>query len=214
VEDAATQTISTPVTGHAQVADSILKRGLDILGALMLLVLFAPTMLLAAIAVKITSKGPVLFRQQRTGLNGKTFEILKYRSMTVLENGDEVRQASRGDKRVTAVGALLRRSSFDELPQLINVLRGDMSLIGPRPHALAHDRYYGARLPGYVLRFRTRPGISGLAQIRGARGETVDVSDMKRRIDLDNQYVDEWSFVGDLKILIMTVLIVPFQSAY
>ena len=196
------------------VAYSVLKRSLDVVGALALLLLFAPMMILAAVSIKATSKGPVFFRQQRTGLNGRPFEILKYRSMTVLEDGEDVRQASRNDARVTMVGAVLRRSSADELPQLINVVRGDMSLIGPRPHAVAHDRYYGALLPDYALRFRARPGISGLAQIRGERGETADVADMKRRVDLDNQYVDEWTFLGDLKILIMTALIVPFQSAY
>ena len=195
-------------------ADSGLKRLMDIVLAFGLLVFLAPLLIVTAIAVKLTSAGPVLFRQQRAGLNGETFRILKFRTMTVTEDGETIRQATKGDQRITRVGAVLRRASVDELPQLINVLRGEMSLVGPRPHALAHDRYYGALIADYAARYRTKPGLTGLAQIMGARGETQTTDDMRRRIEFDNQYIAEWTWFNDVKILIMTAAIVPFQRAY
>ena len=195
-------------------ADSGVKRLIDIVLALGLLVFLLPVLVLTAIAVKLTSKGPVLFRQQRAGLNGQPFRILKFRTMTVTEDGETIRQATKGDQRITRVGALLRRASVDELPQLINVLKGEMSLVGPRPHALAHDRYYGALISDYTARYRTKPGLTGLAQVMGARGETQTTEDMRKRIDYDNLYIDEWSWISDVKILIMTAAIVPFQRAY
>ncbi|PVM88514.1 sugar transferase [Caulobacter endophyticus] len=195
-------------------AESLGKRIVDIGLALGLLVFLAPLMIVTALAVKTTSPGPILFRQQRAGLHGQTFRILKFRTMTVTEDGDTIRQATRGDQRVTPVGALLRRASIDELPQLINVLRGEMSLVGPRPHALAHDRYYGALISDYAARYRTKPGLTGLAQVMGARGETQTTEDMRRRIEFDNRYIDEWRLLGDLKILVLTAVLVPFQKAY
>ncbi|MDG2528021.1 sugar transferase [Caulobacter endophyticus] len=195
-------------------AESLGKRIVDIGLALGLLVFLAPLMIVTALAVKATSPGPILFRQQRAGLHGQTFRILKFRTMTVTEDGDTIRQATRGDQRVTPVGALLRRASIDELPQLINVLRGEMSLVGPRPHALAHDRYYGALISDYAARYRTKPGLTGLAQVMGARGETQTTEDMRRRIEFDNRYIDEWRLFGDLKILVLTAVLVPFQKAY
>jgi putative colanic acid biosynthesis UDP-glucose lipid carrier transferase len=201
----------TTVTGPA---DSGLKRLTDIVLALGLLVFLLPLLIVTAIAVKLTSSGPILFRQQRAGLNGETFRIFKFRTMTVTEDGETIRQATKGDQRITPVGAFLRRASVDELPQLFNVLRGEMSLVGPRPHALAHDRYYGALISDYAARYRTKPGLTGLAQVMGARGETQTTDDMRRRIDFDNQYIAQWSWTNDLKILIMTAAIVPFQRAY
>ena len=149
--------------------------------------------------------GPALFRQTRGGLNGRTFTILKLRSMRVEENGDKVVQAQRSDNRVTNIGRLIRASSVDELPQLINVLRGDMSLIGPRPHAQAHDTYYGALIPTYHLRFQAKPGLTGLAQISGLRGGTTDVEEMVARVKADVAYIDNWSLLSDLRIALLTV---------
>lgn len=212
---------SAMVTAHASAlsgpalalaARSKLKRALDIVLALALLVAAGPLMLVTAAAVWLDSAGPVLFRQRRTGLGGREITILKFRTMLVQEDGDCIRQARRGDPRVTRVGSFLRRSSIDELPQLINVLRGDMSLVGPRPHALAHDTFYQSQIPTYGQRFRARPGITGLAQVSGLRGECPNIELMEQRIRRDIEYVDGWSIWLDLVILVRTVAVVPFQA--
>ena len=178
----------------------------DVLVAGLLVVLLAPLLALIAVLVRLESPGPALFRQTRTGLNGRTFQIYKFRSMRVQENGIVVRQASRGDARVTVLGAFLRKTSLDELPQLLNVIRGEMALVGPRPHALAHDTYYGAEIAAYQDRFRVRPGLTGWAQINGSRGATPMLSDMQRRIDLDLWYVENNSLSLDFRILVATGL--------
>lgn len=187
------------------VATSRLKRVVDVALAAFLLFMTFPVLLVLAVWIKIDSPGPVLFRQRRTGLAGEPFTILKLRTMRVVEDGARIRHACRGDDRTTRIGAILRRTSIDELPQLLNVLSGDMSLVGPRPHALAHDALYGARISEYQLRFRCRPGLTGLAQISGFRGEIHDLSDMRSRVMMDNDYVDNWSLYLDLKILFATI---------
>jgi len=169
------------------------------------LLFFAPLLLLVALLIKLESSGPVFFRQARGGLNGQAFTIFKFRSMRVQENGDKVVQARRDDDRITAIGRFIRKTSIDELPQLLNVLRGDMSIVGPRPHALAHDVQYGALIANYHLRFRARPGLTGLAQIKGLRGGTNALEAMAARIEADNEYIERWSFGEDVRILLMTV---------
>lgn len=187
------------------VAIDPVKRLCDILASAFLLAFFAPILLLAALLIKLESPGPALFRQTRGGLNGRTFTIYKLRSMRCEENGDKVVQAQRRDDRVTNIGHIIRASSMDELPQLFNVLKGDMSLIGPRPHALAHDTYYSALIPTYNLRFQARPGLTGLAQISGLRGGTADLDEMANRIKADIAYIDNWSLMSDLRIALLTV---------
>jgi len=182
------------------------KRLLDIAVAGLLLVLLAPALLLVSLGVVLDSPGPLLFRQTRTGLNGRIFSILKFRSMHVMENGAEVRQALDGDVRVTRVGRIIRKLSLDELPQLLNVIAGDMSLVGPRPHAVAHDAYYGAAISNYTVRQLVRPGITGWAQVNGARGATPTLDVMQRRVDLDLWYVAHASLALDLMILARTPL--------
>ncbi|MGY3238609.1 MULTISPECIES: undecaprenyl-phosphate glucose phosphotransferase [unclassified Bradyrhizobium] len=187
-------------------AEQLSKRILDIIGASMGLVLLAPLMLLSAIAVRLDSRGPVLFRQRRNGFNTKQFSIFKFRTMTVMEDGPTIVQAQRFDPRVTKVGRLLRRTSIDEVPQLLNVLRGEMSLVGPRPHALAHDSHFGQLLSDYAFRHHVKPGITGWAQVKGYRGETARVEQMKGRLDCDLWYINNWSLLLDLKILMLTCL--------
>jgi exopolysaccharide biosynthesis polyprenyl glycosylphosphotransferase len=182
------------------------KRMLDIGLAGLLVILLSPVLVLASIAILLDSRGPLLFAQRRTGLGGRTFAILKFRSMHVLEDGAQVTQAREGDVRITRVGRIIRKLSIDELPQLFNVLAGDMSLVGPRPHALAHDAYYGARIANYAVRQRVRPGITGWAQVNGARGATPTLGAMQARVDLDAWYVAHESFALDLLILLRTPL--------
>jgi undecaprenyl-phosphate galactose phosphotransferase/putative colanic acid biosynthesis UDP-glucose lipid carrier transferase len=146
----------------------------------------------------------VIFRQRRNGFNGRPFEIYKFRTMNVLEDGAVVRQAKKSDSRVTAVGRLLRRSSIDELPQLFNVLKGDMSLVGPRPHALAHDNEYGRLIANYAFRHHVKPGITGWAQVNGFRGETTRIESMMERIEADLWYINNWSLWLDLRIMLIT----------
>jgi Undecaprenyl-phosphate glucose phosphotransferase len=184
-----------------------LKSVEDYVIASLALVIALPVMLGVAIAIKLDSPGPVLFRQRRHGLNRRVIEVLKFRSMTVTENGNDVRQATRTDARVTKVGNFLRRSSLDELPQLINVLRGEMSLIGPRPHALVHDDHYGEMLERYANRHQVKPGMTGWAQVNGFRGPTETADKMADRVACDLVYIDRWSLWLDLKILAMTVLV-------
>jgi exopolysaccharide biosynthesis polyprenyl glycosylphosphotransferase len=184
----------------------ILKRTLDIVAASAMLLVFAPVMLLAALFIKLDSKGPALFRQKRLGLNGKPFAIFKFRTMTVMEDGLDVVQVREGDPRVTGVGTFLRKTSFDELPQLVNVLRGEMSLVGPRPHATAHDEMYTLLIPGYTQRQRVKPGITGWAQVHGLRGETPTVDSMRRRVEMDIWYAAHWNAALDASILLRTPL--------
>jgi putative colanic acid biosynthesis UDP-glucose lipid carrier transferase len=189
-----------PLIGH-----SWRKRSFDFAFALFALVVLAPTLLLIALMIKLETGGPALYRQQRTGYQGRVFTIFKFRTMSVMEDSSAVRQATVGDSRVTRVGAVLRRLSLDELPQLVNVLTGDMSLIGPRPHALAHDNFYAAHIENYPHRFLARPGLTGLAQVNGFRGETRQIDCMRRRVDADCEYIRRWNFRFDLVILLRTV---------
>ncbi|WP_425998107.1 sugar transferase [Caulobacter sp. DWR1-3-2b1] len=181
------------------------KRALDILIAGAALLFFAPVLVLVGVLIRLESRGPMLFRQARGGLNGEAFTIFKFRSMRCEENGDRVVQAARDDDRVTKIGRFIRKTSIDEIPQLLNVLMGDMSIVGPRPHALAHDVEYGAVIPQYSLRFRAKPGLTGLAQIKGLRGGTDDVQAMAARVEADVEYIDGWTFRSDVRILLLTL---------
>jgi len=192
---------------------SSLKRLIDVLGATLGLIALAPFLLLVGILIKLDSPGPVLFRQRRTGRGGVPFVIYKLRTMTVAEDGPRVAQATVGDPRVTKLGAFLRRSCIDELPQLINVLKGEMSLIGPRPHAIAHDAYYGQLLEDYPSRFLVRPGLSGLAQVSGYRGSTPQLHLMASRVELDLAYIRRWSLSLDIRLLVKTLSAGPDDSA-
>jgi exopolysaccharide biosynthesis polyprenyl glycosylphosphotransferase len=169
-------------------------------------------MLAAAIAIKLDSRGPVFFIQSRHGYNHRVIRVVKFRTMTVAEDGAVVTQAVRGDKRVTRVGRFLRRTSLDELPQLFNVLRGELSLIGPRPHAVTHNESYSQILARYANRHKVKPGITGWAQVNGCRGETKTPEDMRKRVELDLYYIKNWSPVLDAQILARTLL-VPFYSS-
>jgi undecaprenyl-phosphate galactose phosphotransferase/putative colanic acid biosynthesis UDP-glucose lipid carrier transferase len=188
------------------------KRAVDLLFAGALLVLLSPLLSLVSIAIKLSSPGPVLFRQHRKGFNGRQFTIYKFRSMTVLENGSTISQAQPNDKRVTRLGSILRSTSIDELPQLVNVLRGEMSLVGPRPHAVAHDNQYSESIANYAFRHHVKPGITGWAQVNGARGETARLELMKRRVDLDLWYINNWSIWLDLWILLRTCVVVQRRT--
>lgn len=188
--------------------DLLQKRVFDVLMSALLLMLAAPLLILVSCAIKLDSPGPVLFRQTRRGLHGRHFRILKFRTMTVLENGSEIRQANRDDIRITRLGKLLRQTSIDELPQFLNVLLGDMSLVGPRPHAIAHDDYYSGMIASYAHRQMVKPGVTGWAQVCGYRGATPRVEDMAARVEHDNWYIGNWSFWLDLKIVFRTAVIV------
>ncbi len=192
-----------PLSDHQQ----LIKRAMDLLLALVGLAVCLPLFAVIALAIKLDSRGPVFFRQQRHGFNRYTFRIFKFRTMTTLDDGPVIEQACKGDKRVTRVGAFLRRWSLDELPQLINVLRGEMSLVGPRPHALAHDDHYESLLKEYALRGRIKPGITGWAQVNGFRGETRDPEQMRQRVEYDVEYIENWELWLDIKILLMTVVV-------
>ena len=189
------------------------KRALDFSGALVGLVLLSPFLALVALIIVLESRGSPLFKQRRSGYRGAPFVIYKFRSMTVREDGNNIVQAVKDDARITRFGRLMRRTSIDELPQLLNVLRGDMSLVGPRPHALAHDEYYGAVVPGYAARFYAKPGITGLAQVSGLRGETETVEHMMARVAKDLEYIREWSLFADIRILVLTVFTFLFHPA-
>jgi Undecaprenyl-phosphate glucose phosphotransferase len=189
-------------------AEQGVKRVVDFLFSLIGLVLMSPILLAVAIAIKFDSPGPVFFRQTRHGFNGRPFAIYKFRTMTVMEDGDVVRQAKKDDDRVTKVGRWLRRLSIDELPQLINVFIGDMSIVGPRPHASAHDRYFTSAIEKYAFRHHVKSGITGWAQVRGARGETDTVDKMRRRVELDLWYINNWSIWLDFSIMMRTILVV------
>jgi putative colanic acid biosynthesis UDP-glucose lipid carrier transferase len=182
----------------------VLKSVLDFTLALIGLILLAPLFAIVAAAIKFDSPGPVFFRQRRHGYNEREIKVYKFRTMTVTEDGTDVKQAGRNDKRVTKVGRILRATSLDELPQLINVLKGEMSLVGPRPHALVHNDFYRTRVRSYANRHKVKPGITGLAQIHGLRGETDTPEKMEQRVEKDLYYIENWSIWLDLKILLLT----------
>jgi putative colanic acid biosynthesis UDP-glucose lipid carrier transferase len=195
--------------------NGLVKRASDIVLALAILVLISPLMVAIAIGVKRSSPGPILFRQRRYGLDGREIVVYKFRSMKVLEDGNVIRQATKDDDRVTPFGAYLRRTSLDELPQFINVLQGRMSVVGPRPHAVAHNEMYRKLIKGYMIRHKVRPGITGWAQVNGLRGETDTLDKMKERIEYDLEYLRNWSLLLDLKIVVKTVFVVlRKQNAY
>jgi putative colanic acid biosysnthesis UDP-glucose lipid carrier transferase len=185
--------------------DAVLKRATDIVFGSLALLIAAPPMLFIAAAIKLTSPGPVLFRQRRYGLNGEEILVYKFRSMTVCEDGPVIAQATKQDQRVTPLGRILRKTSLDELPQLFNVLQGKMSVVGPRPHAIAHNEMYRKLISGYMIRHKVRPGITGLAQVSGLRGETETVDKMRDRVKYDLQYLSHWSPWLDFKIILKTL---------
>jgi putative colanic acid biosysnthesis UDP-glucose lipid carrier transferase len=189
------------------------KRVFDVFLASITLLLTLPVLLALALAVKKSSPGPVLFKQRRYGLNGEEILVYKFRSMTVCENGSAVAQATRQDSRVTALGAFLRRTSLDELPQIFNVLEGNMSFVGPRPHAVAHNEEYRKLINGYMIRHKVRPGITGWAQVNGLRGETATLDKMHRRVQYDLDYLKNWSLWLDMKIITRTALTVLRDSS-
>ena len=193
----------TPFTG----LNGVIKRASDVVFLLLILALLSPVLLIIALGVKLSSPGPVIFRQRRYGLDGKEIVVYKFRTMTVTEDGAVVRQATRHDERVTPFGAFLRRTSLDELPQFINVLQGRMSVVGPRPHAVAHNEMYRKLIKGYMLRHKVKPGITGWAQVNGFRGETETVEKMKARVDCDLDYLRNWSLQLDIYIVAKTAWI-------
>lgn len=192
---------------------AFVKAALDRSIALLAIVLLSPLLIATAFAVKLSSPGPVLFKQQRHGWNGEVIKVWKFRSMRVHQDA-QVKQATREDPRITAVGRFIRRTSIDELPQLFNVLFGDMSLVGPRPHALAHNDYYADKITAYMARHRIKPGITGLAQISGARGETETIDKMAKRVEFDLHYISNWSVWLDIKILLKTPLSLVSKDIY
>lgn len=201
----------TPLYG----LNGALKRAFDVVAASLILLLIWPLMLAIAVGVKLSSPGPVLFKQRRYGLDGKEIVIYKFRSMTVCEDGDRIDQAKKNDRRVTRFGAFLRRTSLDELPQFLNVLEGTMSIVGPRPHAVAHNEQYRRLIKGYMIRHKVKPGITGWAQINGFRGETETVEKMKKRIEYDLDYLRHWSLSLDFWIVARTApVLLKDRNAY
>jgi Undecaprenyl-phosphate glucose phosphotransferase len=201
------QVLRPPLSPFQQVA----KRACDIIVAATALVILAPLLTLVAIAIKLDTSGPVLFRQTRHGYNNETIKVFKFRTMTRIEDGDSFVQAVRNDSRVTRVGTILRRTNIDELPQLINVLRGEMSVVGPRPHATAHNKMFEGKISSFSRRHVVKPGITGWAQVNGYRGATQTLEQMRQRVEHDLYYIDNWSFWLDLRIIIMTLF---SKSAY
>ena len=193
----------------------LFKRISDVVFASLIILLITPILLVIALIVKIDSKGPVIFKQRRYGLDGEEIIVYKFRSMTVLEDGGTVKQATRNDARLTRVGGFLRRTSLDELPQFFNVIQGRMSIVGPRPHAVAHNELYRGLIKGYMVRHKVRPGITGWAQVNGFRGETDSIEKMKSRIEYDLDYLRHWSLGLDLLIIFRTVLLlIKDRTAY
>lgn len=190
----------TPFTG----ASGVIKRISDIILSILIMILISPIMLFAAIGVKLSSSGPVIFKQRRYGLDGKEIVVYKFRSMTTCDDGKDVKQATRGDSRITRFGAFIRKTWIDELPQFINVLQGRMSIVGPRPHAVSHNETYRKLIKGYMVRHKVKPGITGWAQVNGYRGETETVEKMEKRIEYDLEYLRNWSLSMDLWIIIKT----------
>jgi putative colanic acid biosynthesis UDP-glucose lipid carrier transferase len=199
----------TPFTG----SNGLLKRSSDILLSLLILTLISPLLVIIALAVKFTSPGNIIFKQRRYGLGGEEIIVYKFRSMTVCEDGGTIQQAQKNDRRITPVGAFLRKTSLDELPQFFNVLQGRMSIVGPRPHAVAHNELYRKLIKGYMVRHKVKPGITGWAQVNGLRGETETLDKMQARIEYDLDYLRHWSLGLDLKIIFMTVGVV-FKDQY
>lgn len=194
----------SPFTG----IDGVVKSISDFVLALLIIILISPVLACIALAVKITSPGPVIFKQRRYGLNGEEITVYKFRSMTVTEDGENIEQARQNDQRLTKIGGFLRRTSLDELPQFFNVLQGRMSIVGPRPHAVAHNELYRKLIKGYMLRHKAKPGITGWAQVNGWRGETETLEKMKARIEHDLYYLKNWSIWLDLWIILKTIWIV------
>jgi putative colanic acid biosynthesis UDP-glucose lipid carrier transferase len=195
--------------------DGIVKRVSDIVFSALILTLILPVMLVIAAAIKRESPGPVIFKQRRYGLDGQEIIVYKFRSMTVGEDGDHIVQARKSDPRITKLGAFLRRTSLDELPQFFNVLQGRMSIVGPRPHAVAHNEFYRKLIKGYMVRHKVKPGITGWAQINGFRGETETLGKMQNRIDCDLDYLRNWSLKLDIRIILRTIRVVlNDQKAY
>ena len=198
----------TPFTG----TNSLVKRVSDIVLASLILVVISPVLLAVAVGVKLSSPGPILFRQRRNGLAGDEIVVWKFRSMTALDNGDHVPQARREDPRITPFGAFIRRTSLDELPQFFNVLQGRMSIVGPRPHAVAHNEQYRRLIKAYMVRHKVKPGITGWAQVNGHRGETDTIEKMQARVEYDLAYLRNWSLGLDLQIIARTVKLVFFDG--
>lgn len=186
-------------------SNAIIKRIEDILLSTLILIMISPVLLGLALAVKFTSKGPIFFKQNRYGIDGKPIKVWKFRSMNVMEDGAKVTQATKNDSRFTPIGQFIRKTSLDELPQFINVLQGQMSIVGPRPHAVAHNEEYRKLVDGYMLRHKVKPGITGWAQINGWRGETDTLDKMEKRIEFDLEYIRNWSLFFDLKIVFLTI---------
>jgi Undecaprenyl-phosphate glucose phosphotransferase len=199
-----------PLSGREQ----MLKRSIDVLCASIGLLILAPLILVTGFLIKLDSNGPILFTQQRNGFNGRSFRVFKFRTMTVLEDGPLIRQATRDDPRVTRLGRWLRWTNIDELPQFLNVIRGEMSLVGPRPHATAHNNEYAQRIAVYAFRYHVKPGITGWAQVNGFRGETKTVDSMAKRVELDLWYINNWNVWLDIKILLRTLMLGLQASAY
>ena len=192
-----------------------IKRFLDVAFAALGVIALLPLLVLTALAIKLDSPGPIFFRQRRCGFNGQLFHILKFRTMSVLEDGDKIHQASASDRRVTRLGRSLRRTSIDELPQLLNVLQGSMSLVGPRPHALAHDNQFDKSVGNYAYRHHVKPGLTGWAQVNGFRGPTPNIEDIRNRVEYDLWYINNWSLALDCLIMARTVLeLTRGQNAY
>ncbi len=200
----AVSVFSSPFEGRMA---GLVKRSFDLTVAGVALIMLSPWMLLCAVIIRMTSPGPALFRQRRYGLNGEEFAIYKFRTMDVMEDGEVIPQATEHDHRVTRFGAFLRKTSLDELPQLINVLQGTMSLVGPRPHPTAHNEHYRKLIRGYMLRHTVRPGVTGLAQVSGFRGETVNIEQMEGRVRYDLEYIRNWSLMLDVRIIVKTMLL-------
>ncbi len=194
--------------------EQLFKRILDYTLASLLLILLAPLLAIVALLIKIDGHGPVFFMQTRNGFNGRQFRIWKFRTMSVLEDGPYIRQATKNDPRVTTLGRVLRRTNIDELPQLFNVLAGDMSLVGPRPHASAHNSEYEKLIANYACRHHVKPGLTGWAQIQGLRGEIRSLDLMRKRVESDLWYIDNWSLWLDFKILVKTLFVGIQRTAY
>ncbi len=192
--------------------NGVVKNTSDFVIALLILILLSPVLLTIAIAVKVTSPGPAIFKQRRYGLNGEEIIVYKFRSMTVVEDGAEVVQAKKDDQRLTKIGGFLRRTSLDELPQFVNVLQGRMSIVGPRPHAVAHNELYRKLIKGYMLRHKAKPGITGWAQVNGWRGETEVLDKMKKRIEHDLYYLNNWSIWLDFWIILRTIWMIVLRK--
>jgi Undecaprenyl-phosphate glucose phosphotransferase len=187
-------------------SDLAIKRSFDLLAATVGLIVFSPLFLIIAIAIKLDSRGPVFFRQMRHGFNNEPIRVIKFRTMVTLEDGDQAQQVVRDDPRVTRLGRILRRANLDELPQLINMLRGNMSMVGPRPHATAHNNFFQSKIAPFSRRHTVKPGLTGWAQVNGFRGEVDTLEKMQRRVEHDLYYIDNWSFLFDMKIILLTLL--------